>query len=114
MHLGSDVDVLVVVSDPHLGHVGRRALGGWTTLGEVGRTRPGLPCLLIEQTIHRGRDVDAKGLGHLVGQVVWWDVLCLALHGGGQDACKRQHPEVRKVKAVGSQRKMRWLFNQFW
>ena len=114
MHLGGDVDVLVVVSDPHLRHVGRRTLWGGTTLGEIGRTRPGLPSLLIEQTIHRGLNIDAESLGHLVGQVVWRDVLSLAPRSGGQCACQRQHPQVRKGKAVGSQRKMRWLFNQFW
>ena len=69
VHLCSDVQVLVVVGNPHLGAVGRGTLRKRAALGEMHGTWRGLPNVLEHQAIELGRRLDAKRGGHLVAQV---------------------------------------------
>ena len=69
MHLCSDVQVLVVKGNPHLGAVGGGTLRKRAALGEMRGAWRGLPNVLEHQAIELGRRLDAKRGGHLVGQV---------------------------------------------
>ena len=88
VHLCCDVQVLVVVGDPHFRAVRGQALRVGAALGEVGGAGRGAPQGLVEAAVDHGCIAGSKCLGDLVPKVV---------RGLCQGPARPQHPHPHEA-----------------